>query len=72
MRVTTCILRVVHTKTKVQRSQSITRDIVNLALQERAKGIIHRETAGISIGNIHSGSQHRNSNLASLLYTHGV
>ena len=52
--------------------QSRAGDIVDLALQEGTEGGVHRETAGVAVGQIHTCGKHGDSNLATFLFRHGV
>ena len=61
---------VVHTKREVDGAQGIARDMVDLGVEERAEGGVHREGAGIAAVQIHTRSEHGDSQLTSLLGSH--
>ena len=61
---------IVHTKRKVNGTQGIARNLVDLGVKERAEGGVHREGIGIAAVQIHTRSKHGDGQLASLFNTH--
>ena len=61
---------VVDTHTQVEGLQGGTRDVVDLALEERTEGVVHGEPARVAVGEIHSRGEHRDGDLAALLGRH--
>ena len=65
------IRALVKTETEIYRAHGTLGDVVDLALKEGVKGTVHREPAGIAIGEIHACGEHGDGELATLLHTHG-
>ena len=72
MGLTRTIERLIDTEGEVKGAQGIARDAADLAIEERAQSGVHGEGLGITISQIHTRSQHGNSQLASLLDTQGL
>ena len=72
MRLSCGIGGVVEAHLQVDTLQGTCRDVVDLALQERAQCGVHRERIGVAIGQIHAGGEHGDGELTALFLAHRV
>ena len=63
---------VVESEAQVERSQGFACDVVDLTLEEGTQGVVHRESAGVSVGQIHAGGEHGDGQFSAFVDTHGV
>ena len=70
MHVSRSVGGIVNAEAQVERAQGVACNVVYLALQEGAEGAVHRESACVAVGKIHSRGKHRHGELAPLFHAH--